>query len=208
MPTQLFFKLNEEKQKKILDIATKEFVEHGYELASTNRIIKSVNIAKGSLFKYFNNKEELYLDIIDISINNMIKDTSKEYADLPNDLFDMILKYSEIEFNWYINNKDAFKIIRDAFKKENPLYSKLIAKYGKNSDNMFYELLDSVNTEKFSADSHMILNTIKWFLKSFNDEFLSEQNEGKSCDEIKKEYNTKLKSYLELLKQGLLKKEE
>lgn len=206
MPSKLFFELNDDKQQNILEISRKEFVDNGYELASTNRIIKAAKIAKGSLFKYFNSKEELYLDIIDISINNMIRDTSNDYTNLPDDLFEMILKYSEIEFNWYINNKYEYKIIRNAFKKGNPMYSKLIEKYGKSSEDMFFALLEGINTDNFTAEPDMILNTLKWFLNSFNEEFLSELEEEVSCDKVKEEYLTKLKSYLELLKTGLLKK--
>jgi len=208
MPSNLFFELNDEKKQNILDISRIEFVENGYELASTNRIIKAAKIAKGSLFKYFNSKEELYLDIIDISINNMIRDTSNEYANLPDDLFEMILRCSEIEFNWYIKNKYEYIIIRNAFRKDNPLYKKLINKYGRSSEEMFFTLLDGVNTDNFSAEPDMILNTLKWFLNSFNEEFLSELEEGFSCDKVKKEYLIKLRSYLELLKIGLLTKDQ
>ncbi len=129
------------KKKLIIDISIKEFAENAYELSSTNRIIKKAKIAKGSLFKYFNSKEELYFDIIDISINKMLKDTYEEYKNLPKDLFDRILRCAEIEFNWHICNKDLYQIIKDAFSKDNFLYEKLIKKYGSSSDDMFFALL-------------------------------------------------------------------
>ena len=60
MPTKVFNELDKSKQDKIIESAIKEFAEYGYEEGSTNRIVKDCGISKGSLFKYFENKEELY----------------------------------------------------------------------------------------------------------------------------------------------------
>ena len=51
-----FNSLDEEKRQKILDAALMEFAEHGYEKASTNRIVKEAGIGKGMLFYYFKSK--------------------------------------------------------------------------------------------------------------------------------------------------------
>ena len=56
MPTKIFTELDEKKQERIIDAALKEFAEYGYENASTNRIVKTCGVSKGSLFKYFENK--------------------------------------------------------------------------------------------------------------------------------------------------------
>ena len=57
--------LDEEKRQKIVNAALKEFSQSGYEKASTNKIISSADISKGSLFNYFENKKQLFLYLFD-----------------------------------------------------------------------------------------------------------------------------------------------
>lgn len=63
--TKSFENLDASKQKRIIDAALKEFKEKGFELASTNKIVKEAGIGKGMLFYYFNNKQDLYLYLIE-----------------------------------------------------------------------------------------------------------------------------------------------
>src|SRR5690625_1570284 len=63
-----FINLKSEKQKEIINAAIKEFVQSGFEKASTNEIVKRANISKGSLFNYFNSKKDLYAYLIEYSM--------------------------------------------------------------------------------------------------------------------------------------------
>lgn len=56
-----FYSLEPGKQERIINAAIDEFFRNGYEKASTNEIVNKANISKGSLFKYFKSKKELYL---------------------------------------------------------------------------------------------------------------------------------------------------
>ena len=60
MPTQTFHQLPDAKRKKFLKEAYKEFAIHSFDAASVTNLVKSLGIAKGSVYQYFNNKEELY----------------------------------------------------------------------------------------------------------------------------------------------------
>ncbi|MEA4895028.1 MAG: TetR/AcrR family transcriptional regulator [Oscillospiraceae bacterium] len=44
--------------------AIAEFAENGFEHANTNRIAKSADISVGSLFKYFDSKEDLFISTV------------------------------------------------------------------------------------------------------------------------------------------------
>jgi AcrR family transcriptional regulator len=60
-----FHRLPAERRRAILDACLSEFSERGYEAASTNRIVKQLDIAKGTLFKYATSKEALYLHLFE-----------------------------------------------------------------------------------------------------------------------------------------------
>ena len=65
MPYPTFYKLDENKQNIILNQAKIEFSNYLFEDASINRIIKEINISRGSFYLYFKNKEDLYFFMLD-----------------------------------------------------------------------------------------------------------------------------------------------
>lgn len=67
MPTQTFWNLPEEKRQAILDIAIEEFADNEYAHASISRIVARAGIAKGSIYQYFADKQDLFLYLLDLS---------------------------------------------------------------------------------------------------------------------------------------------
>ncbi len=61
--------LPEEKKNRIIHVCVEEFAEQGYKNASTNTITSRADISKGILFHYFKNKKNLYLFIVEHSID-------------------------------------------------------------------------------------------------------------------------------------------
>jgi AcrR family transcriptional regulator len=61
MPLARFESLDESLKMKILDVAKHEFATHDYENASYNKIIQKIGISKGSMYYYFENKEDLFI---------------------------------------------------------------------------------------------------------------------------------------------------
>lgn len=101
MPTSTFFNLTEEKKKKIIEAAKKEFLEHSFYDASINRIIKDAGISRGAFYMYFQNKEDIFVYIINGYAGelafNVVKGTNKE----DNNIFD----FSLMIFDYLTNDK-------------------------------------------------------------------------------------------------------
>lgn len=64
MPLQTFLNLSEKRKNEILDAAYEEFALNSYSAASLSGIIKRLGLAKGSFYRYFRSKKELYLYLI------------------------------------------------------------------------------------------------------------------------------------------------
>ncbi len=62
--TDLFLRIPEEKRNRIYDAAINEFAVFGYVNANTNKIARNAGISVGSLFQYFENKEDLFLTTV------------------------------------------------------------------------------------------------------------------------------------------------
>ena len=60
-----FDRIPEEKRKRILDAATKEFASNGFRGTNINTIAAQAGISVGSVYKYFASKEGLFLTVID-----------------------------------------------------------------------------------------------------------------------------------------------
>lgn len=207
MPTKLFFELNKDKQMKIINVVTSEFATYGYTNSSTNRMVKNSGISKGSLFKYFSNKEELYFFILDIVTAELIENLEKMTSNLPPELFQRVIEYSILEFTWYSHNLEKAKLVMGAFKKnDTEIYRKTMERYKIKEINVYYKLLEDIDLSNLRWDKQKTINLLKWFLKGFNEEFLgSVEIDNYSFEHIQNEYIKRLTDYMEILKIGLLR---
>lgn len=61
MPQETFLNLSEDRKKEIINIGFEEFAQNDFDSASLASIIKKLNLAKGSFYRYFNTKLDLYI---------------------------------------------------------------------------------------------------------------------------------------------------
>ncbi|MCC0708554.1 TetR/AcrR family transcriptional regulator [Clostridioides sp. ES-S-0190-01] len=207
MPTKLFFELNEDKQRNIISVGISEFATYGYTNSSTNRIVKSSGISKGSLFKYFSTKEELYFFILDTVTADFIESLEKKTIAISPELFQRIIEYSALEFSWYIQNPEKAKLLIGAFtRSDTEIYQKTIERYSIKEFDVYDNLVKDIDLSNFRWHKQKTIDILKWFLKGFNDSFLvSTQIDNYSFEHIQNEYVKSLTEYLEILKMGLLK---
>lgn len=64
MPKETFHNLNPKKKEKIKDAFLREFAVNPYDKASLSSVVKSLGIAKGSVYQYFDDKLDLFMYLI------------------------------------------------------------------------------------------------------------------------------------------------
>ena len=84
MPLKTFFNLTESRQNEIRTLCFKEFEKHGYEGTSLTRIIGNLNIARGSFYRYFENKDDLFYYLVAwaISITDRVMNKNFKNPDI------------------------------------------------------------------------------------------------------------------------------
>ncbi len=87
MANPTFYHLDEERQREILEIAMEEFVKHSYKDASLNRIIDACGVAKGSFYRYFLNKQQLFQYLIEYTRAANLKRFEEAFSPPVDDLF-------------------------------------------------------------------------------------------------------------------------
>jgi AcrR family transcriptional regulator len=91
MPKQTFLNLPEEKRNAFIEIALAEFANNEYNTASVSKIVEKAGIAKGSLYQYFEDKQELFLYLLDVSNQEMMGFIRQAAPPYPNtDFFEML----------------------------------------------------------------------------------------------------------------------
>jgi len=78
-----FARLAPEQQRAIERAALDEFAAHGFHDASLNRVIETAGISKGSMYYYFDGKEDLYAHVLRTELGGLL--TRLGPLELPDD---------------------------------------------------------------------------------------------------------------------------
>ncbi|MFD1780914.1 TetR/AcrR family transcriptional regulator [Fredinandcohnia salidurans] len=203
-----FFNLEQEKQERILNAATKEFAEKNYANASTNEIVKQAGISKGLLFHYFKNKKELYLFLYDYYLELMVNDL---FANIDLDEPDIFTKYRSItliKFELMKKHPEMFNFIRLAFEEDSPDIKIELEKRNKDILTSSYsKLASSIDVSKFKEgiDIQKAMNIIFWSLEAFGYQ-KQEQTKDIPLDQLNLEdLLEEMDGYIEMLKLAFYK---
>ena len=122
MPTNTFFNLPEEKKNKILKAANKEFARVPLEQVSIKNIVEDAEIARGSFYQYFEDKEDLFDYMMDLKIgdieNKLNRLIEKENGNIINicvSLYDHLIQVGKLRKN----NKFFRKIFENIKTSDN-----------------------------------------------------------------------------------------
>lgn len=82
MPTSTWEHLPPERRDRVLQAALTEFAAHGFSGGSLNVIAREADVAKGSLFQYFEDKQELYEYVCDVASERIRAAVMEQVAQL------------------------------------------------------------------------------------------------------------------------------
>lgn len=196
-----------EKRERIINAALKEFAQNGYESASTNVIIKEAEIAKGSLFKYFNSKKELYLFLFEYTAEII----NKIYDEIDYDERDYFKRTKEIGLIKYkIMRKfpQVFDFLKTAGSEDSAEVKSEIEKIRDNTiESGFGTVYRNIDWTKFrdDIDFQKMMNIINWTILSFSEQQRSKVDSFKDMSiEVLNEWD----EYFEIMKRCFYKKGE
>lgn len=141
-----------DKRELILDSASKLFAQRNYHEVMMDDVAKDLSIAKGTLYLYFNSKEELYFSIVEnrlsrliASLNDVVHSSSNSIDalhSLVQHLFMFMCKYQTFfQVYWYQNIKPKNSSCNsiDKLEKKLKVIACEIVDEGK-SENLFKEI--------------------------------------------------------------------
>lgn len=209
---QSFESLSEDKRQKIIDICIEEFANNGYEKASTNAIVKNAGISKGALFHYFKNKKNLYLYVIDYTLDHFVKKFYEAKTDHSSDIFERLITWSINKLKMAHDYPAETKLLMEAFvdmpDELKPDLIKRSEKLYKDNLPVFFEGIDmskfreSVSPEKAIE---LIMLCLEGLKNKYTEKYKAHPGSivgdmGKILEEYKE--------YVDMLKYGVYKSDE
>jgi len=172
-----FFNLEKEKQNKILDAAFKEFADNGFYKANTDNIVKEAGISKGLLFYYFNNKKELYHDLIDIG-TALLQDNYMVPASWAGDNYlDRYKHASMLKMKLYHEHPQILNFLGKIYLDgdESPISEESVKKLREIRQLVLSSFLSDPGDTPFRTDipKESILKMIKWLMDGYEKDLLA-----------------------------------
>lgn len=197
-----FFKLDKEKQNRIINSAMKEF-GYGFKKSSTDIIAKEADISKGSLYYYFGTKEQLFMHVI------------KESIKIKKEAYDKTLALNNLDF---IETFRQLNLLKKDILLKYPYLDRLAAGIWvhyedtpkeaveliqQQSDITYNKILKESNTSKFRPDinKEVACEIIAWATDVLvTDKLIETTEETMDKNEISKNFDNILDEYVKTLK--------
>ena len=118
------------KIEKLVEAAIDEFSAHTYYEASLNRILKRAGVSKGEFYYHFENKEELYLYILNLIVEKKKENLSKMLKKRPSGFFELLemgIKANIEMFRKYPKlSRMGFQLLK---VRDKPIYRKVLTQF-------------------------------------------------------------------------------
>ncbi len=127
---------NYEKYKRIIDAAAKVFAKKGFYKAKVSEIAQEAGIADGTIYIYFNHKDDILISLFEEKMKEVLDNMRKEIS-AESDPLRKIEKFALVHLKLIEDNKDMAEIIQVELRQS--------SKFMKNYRNpRFFEYLDII----------------------------------------------------------------
>lgn len=165
-----FIGLNEQKRDIIINSALMEFAAKGYDLASTNEIVKAAGISKGALFHYFASKKDLFLFLCDYVFEVASREFYEQIGYCGGDLLTRYRRAAMLKGAVYRRYPPIFEFIKRLTAEKSPEIAAELKERVEKTIGYGYEcLLGNLDISLFRQDvpAEKIRDLIAWALENY-----------------------------------------
>lgn len=130
------------KRKEIAKAAQELFTDYGYKAVSMDQIAQKANVAKGTLYLYFKDKEDLFLYLVDGFINEF----DSYVVDIVNKKLSLVDEIHEVIYNLLMYRKNQeflYKIVKEANEFKTNISCKVIERLDNTISNYLEQRLNN-----------------------------------------------------------------
>jgi TetR/AcrR family fatty acid metabolism transcriptional regulator len=128
-----------EKYQAIIDAAVTVISKHGYHNAQVSRIAKEAKVADGTIYLYFENKDDILISLFNEKMGQFIE-TCRGHIAQKETIEEKLYVLVHAHLSQLANNPDLAKVTQIELRQSNPLVSQGIGEVMKH----YYNLIDDV----------------------------------------------------------------
>ncbi|MFP4510272.1 MAG: TetR/AcrR family transcriptional regulator [Spirochaetaceae bacterium] len=211
MPSEAFAKLTQQKQDQILSCARRHFIAQGYVGASTNRIVADIGISKGSLFYYFDGKEDLYLTVLSRAQRAIASELRTAIVEWPDDLIrrlEVILTAGGEVLKQHPEDYRLFEGFLDSGQSQ--LLQRFMAEYvDGQADLSLSGWFDGVDTTGFADEPEVIYEVVQWMFTGIKLEYMSARASAETTlEQTVDEITSRMRRAMRVLRRAIYQKKD
>lgn len=211
MTKTTFFNLPEEKRNLITDTLIKHFSQKPYHEVDISDVAKECNVAKGSMYQYFENKKDMYFYAIEVSYQRFLNLLEK--LDMVHvNIFDYYENSLETIWIAIKELKSEYMLLERAFfSHDSPFKDEINEKFLKQSREFLVRIIKYNQQKGYIRDDidpiviSIFLEGASFFMKKFIiEEALNRTSTTLDLDISY--FKDALSQFIKLLKEGIGKK--
>ena len=144
MPKSTFNNLEESKQNRIVRESIRQFAHKGYDKGNMEGIAKNSNVAKGSMYKYFDGKRDLYIYSVEKALDISLRGIQYVFDDLKqDDIFDFMYRGFKAAWPLLEKERDVFLLLKNVnFDADLTIKNRVIDTINRSSEEMFLKIIE------------------------------------------------------------------
>ena len=201
-----FYNLSEQKQKNILSASIMEFSKYTYDGASLNRIISEAKISKGGLFKYIENKHDLYIYTVGEVLEEVIEFQLQKTDYSSNCFFHRLKELTIAGFQFYKSNQDKYRMeLNVLIDFSSPFYREIQELRNNLIQKHQNEFLKNIYWDNYILTKDEILRVSGYLIAGFNIRLISYMKEIDDIETLEKQAMNELDLIFKVIRTGTIK---
>jgi AcrR family transcriptional regulator len=119
MPLKTFHKLTEIRKMEIFNATVEEFSMNDYQSASITNVVKKLGISKGGFYRYFKDKKDVYLYLLETTINLRNANIGELFEDTTADFFGLLVTNIKQSIRFDLEHPMFSSFLYNALKERN-----------------------------------------------------------------------------------------
>lgn len=111
------------KKERMLAAALALFAKHGYTKTTMDKVAQQAAVSKGLVFKYFGDKELLYLAVLKKAYADLLANLDWDVWQQSTDLVEMVVNATRYKMSVQLQHPDEFNVLLSAFVHQKQLPS-------------------------------------------------------------------------------------
>lgn len=203
-----FIGLKEQKRDAIINAALEEFAIKGYDLASTNEIIKAAGISKGALFHYFSSKKDLFLFLCGYVFDLVKREFYEQIGYCEGDLISRYRRAAMLKANVYRRYPQLFDFVKRLTRERSAeIAGELKEKLARIMASGYEHLLDHIDESLFRDDvpAAQARDLIIWAVEGYGNRMYEKMQDRNLMEIDMDELNSDFDEYLNVLRKCFYK---